>query len=346
MELDRVFAIVRQPPCERSFALAANSSFELPPQSFESDLPPDSRVPSVLGGFEPRDPELVAANPSVWITIRQSLEEQLQQEIGRAEVSETPVALMVIEIDRYGVLGEHDQKFRDDLVGNVASIISRNGRQGDLTRQYGSKEFALVLPGMNTADAYCLAESMREEIEASCVLAGQPPRAVWVTVSIGLALYPRDAKSPRELFAAAVAGMLEAQRNGGNRVVMHSELELTPGTRREQRFLIALPVQIWGMDIDGALFTEDAITVDITTTGAQLQGITHSLQRGCVVGVKHQTSKARYRVVWVGEAGSATGGKVGLQLIDVGKFIWGRALPRIFGDDQFVASRAPRESGG
>ncbi len=326
--------------------MAANSSFELPPQSFGGDLPPDSRVPTVLGGFEPRGPELVAANHSVGMTIRQSLDEQLQQEISRAEVSETPVALMVIEIDHYGVLGEHDQNFRDDLVSNVASIVSRNGRQGDIATQYGSKEFALMLPGMNTADAYCLAESMREEIEGSCMLAGQPPSAAWVTVSIGLALYPRDAKSPRELFAAAVAGMLEAQRNGGNQVVMHSELELTPGTRREQRFLIALPVQLWGMDIDGALFTEDAVTVDITTTGARLQGITRSLQRGCVVGVKHQASKARYRVVWVGEADSATGGQVGLQLIDVGKFIWGRALPRIFGDDQFVAPRAPRESGG
>ena len=179
--------------------MAANSSFELPPQAFGGDLPPDSRVPSVLKGFEPRGPELVAANPSVGMTIRQSLDEQLQQELSRAEVSETPVALMVIEIDRYGVLGEHDQNFRDDLVSNVASIVSRTGRQGDVTTQYGSKEFALTLPGMNTADAYCLAESMREEIEGSCMLAGQPPRAVWVTVSIGLALYPRDAKSPREL---------------------------------------------------------------------------------------------------------------------------------------------------
>ena len=140
--------------------------------------------------------------------------------------------------------------------------------------------------------------------------------------------------------------MLEAQRNGGNRVVLHSELELKPGARREQRLRIALPVQLWGMDLDGALFEQDAVTVDITTTGARIKGITHLLQRGCVVGVKHQNSKARYRVVWVGEAGSATEGQVGLQLIDVGKFIWGRALPRIFGDDQFVAPRAPRESGG
>lgn len=205
--------------------------------------------------------------------------------------------------------------------------------------QYGIKEFAIVLPDTNTAEAYCLAESVREEIESTCLLAGLPPSAVWITVSIGLALFPRDAKSERELFEAAVAGMLEAQHKGGNRVVLHSELELKPGTRREQRLRIALPVQVWGMDLDGAMFEQDAATVDITTTGARLKGITHLLQRGCVVGVKHQSSKARYRVVWVGDAGTPAEGQLGLQLIDVGKFIWGRALPRIFGDNQSASPR-------
>jgi hypothetical protein len=62
--------------------------------------------------------------------------------------------------------------------------------------------------------------------------------------------------------------------------------------------------------------------------------------------VKHQNSKARYRVVWVRDASSATEGEIGLQLIDGGKFIWGRTLPRIFGDDQFAVIRSRPESGG
>ncbi len=98
------------------------------------------------------------------------------------------MALLVIEIDRFGILDDsHGQSFRDDLVRNIASIVSQNGRQGDTAAQYGSKEFALVLPETNTADAYCLAESIREEIEGTCLLAGLPPKAAWVTVSIGLA---------------------------------------------------------------------------------------------------------------------------------------------------------------
>jgi hypothetical protein len=33
-------------------------------------------------------------------------------------------------------------------------------------------------------------------------------------------------------------------------------------------------------------------------------------------------------------------------LIDGGKFIWGRTLPRIFGDDQILATHEREESGG
>jgi diguanylate cyclase (GGDEF)-like protein len=320
--------------------LAANFSFELPLQSFGKDLPIDS-LATIPQRFEPTRPELDAMNPPDSLNMRKRFDEQLRQEITRAGAGGSPLALLVIEIDRFGILEDsHSPTFHDDVAGNVATIVSRNRREGDTEAQYGSKEFAIVLPDTNTADAYCLAESVREEIEGTCLLAGLPPKAVWVTVSIGVALFPRDAKSRRELFAAAVAGMLEAQRAGGNRVVLHSDLEMKPGARREQRLRIALPVQFWGMDLDGALFEQDAVTVDITTTGARLKGITHLLQRGCVVGVKHQNSKARYRVVWVGDAGSATEGQVGLQLIDGGKFIWGRTLPRIFGDDQIAATHS------
>jgi len=325
--------------------VAANSSFEPPFQTYGLDLPLASLATFIPQNSEPHHPELAAANHSPGLKVRQNFDEQVQQEITRAGAKGSPVALMAIEIDRFGILDEvNDQNFRNDVVGNVAAILSRNGRQGDTVAQYGSKEFAVVLPNTDTADAYCLAESVREEIEGTCLLAGMPPKAVWVTVSIGLALFPRDARSTRELFAAAVAGMLEAQRTGGNRVVLHSELELQPGTRREQRLRIAVPVQLWGMDLEGAMFSQDAVAVDITTTGARLTGIAHSLQRGCVVGVKRQNSKARYRVVWVGDASSATEGQIGLQLIDGGKFIWGRTLPRIFGDDQFTAARSRPES--
>lgn len=106
------------------------------------------------------------------------------------------------------------------------------------------------------------------------------------------------------------------------------------GKRRELRHTLALPVRIWGMDATGQMFEEYATTVDVTTTGAHINGIKHPLQRGCVIGVEHRSSRARYRVTWVEIADDGKPGEVGVQLIEPGKFIWGRVIPRVFLDSE------------
>ncbi|HEX8926792.1 MAG TPA: hypothetical protein VF786_13425 [Terriglobales bacterium] len=104
------------------------------------------------------------------------------------------------------------------------------------------------------------------------------------------------------------------------------------GKRLEVRFDMALPVRIWGLDADGKVFEEEATTIDVTTTGARLRGVTRSLHRGCVIGIRHKNSSARYRVTWVGPSENGVEHEIGVQLLEGGKFIWGRVLPRIFID--------------
>jgi len=104
------------------------------------------------------------------------------------------------------------------------------------------------------------------------------------------------------------------------------------GKRLEVRFDMALKVRIWGLDTDGQVFEEEATTIDVTTTGARLRGVTRSLHRGCVIGIRHRNSSARYRVTWVGPAEGGAEREIGVQLLEGGKFIWGRVLPRIFLD--------------
>jgi hypothetical protein len=102
--------------------------------------------------------------------------------------------------------------------------------------------------------------------------------------------------------------------------------------RREVRHSLTVTVRIWGLDVTGQMFEQYATTVDVTTSGAHIAGIKHGLQRGCVIGVEHRSSRARYRVTWVGSTEDGRPGEVGLQLVEKGKFIWGRVIPREFGD--------------
>lgn len=97
-------------------------------------------------------------------------------------------------------------------------------------------------------------------------------------------------------------------------------------TRKDHRTSISLLVTIRGLDSNGRFFKQNARTIDITTTGARLKGITCLLHRGANIGVECGTSSARFRVVWVGAGKCAD--QIGIEILEPGKFIWGIPVPR------------------
>jgi len=99
------------------------------------------------------------------------------------------------------------------------------------------------------------------------------------------------------------------------------------GRRLDDRTPNELSIRIWGMDSAGRPFSSQARTIDITRTGARITGIEHICQKGDVIGIQHGEQKARFRVVWVGNPGSAKAGQVGVHCVESGKYIWGVQLP-------------------
>jgi len=88
----------------------------------------------------------------------------------------------------------------------------------DLAARYGGEEFVLVLVETDAAGALLVAERIRAEVEASSAKGGQP-----LTVSIGIAICPDDAKAHGELLDKADWAMYAAKRAGRNRVLSFSD---------------------------------------------------------------------------------------------------------------------------
>jgi hypothetical protein len=129
------------------------------------------------------------------------------------------------------------------------------------------------------------------------------------------------------------AELIAAKSESGSELEIPSTLRTPLRRRMELRHPLVLPVRIWGLDATGQMFEQNATTVDVTTKGAFLTGVTHRLQRGCVIGVEHRSSRARFRVTWVESTQDDGPRKVGVQLIEAGRFIWGRVVPRVFLDE-------------
>jgi len=91
--------------------------------------------------------------------------------------------------------------------------------------------------------------------------------------------------------------------------------------RREPHTKVALPVRIWGMDSNGSPFVQNVSTVDVSSSGASVSGVTALLKVGEVIGVQHGAEKARFRVTRVSPV-EGGGFDIGLSAVDETKCLW------------------------
>lgn len=108
--------------------------------------------------------------------------------------------------------------------------------------------------------------------------------------------------------------------------------------RYDPRVPANIKVKVRGTDRRGHRFEQTASTVNVSRTGARLDGI------GCVEGSQivevHRGwfRKASFRVVWAGNPGTAEAGQVGLRLLDNEAGFWGLTFP----PSEAVTNTAPR----
>jgi hypothetical protein len=105
------------------------------------------------------------------------------------------------------------------------------------------------------------------------------------------------------------------------------------GRRTEHRIAACLPVVVHGVDDRGNPFTQTASTLNVSASGARLQGLECIGRPGSTIEIEHEDRKALFRVQWIGEQGSSRTGQVGVRCLDAGKYIWGVQLTESGADD-------------
>jgi CheY-like chemotaxis protein len=87
--------------------------------------------------------------------------------------------------------------------------------------------------------------------------------------------------------------------------------------RREERVSLRLRTVVSGVDRRGKVFREVADTLDFSTLGARLSGLSSELSPGSIVSLLQGDRCARFRVTWVGQDQTPTEGQIGLHCIEV-----------------------------
>lgn len=99
------------------------------------------------------------------------------------------------------------------------------------------------------------------------------------------------------------------------------------GRRREPRKEIQAAVRIFGTNRSGQVFSEKAVTVNVSQQGAELSGVQSTLNLDDIIGLSYGKNRVHFRVKWVGEPGTPKAGHVGLLNISPEKPLWDFPLP-------------------
>ena len=153
------------------------------------------------------------------IANRRHFEEVLEVEWRRGFRAKTPVALMMIDIDRFKPYNDtFGHRAGDGCLTRVASVLDDLAqRAGDLVARYGGDEFAAILAGTDLSGAAEVAERLRAAVEPLAIESGDTHPGIAVTVSVGVASgVPGEVVSPDALLGAADSALYEAKRAGRN----------------------------------------------------------------------------------------------------------------------------------
>jgi len=151
---------------------------------------------------------------------RRSFDLRLELELKRAQRTNQPLSLMLLDLDHFKQVNDvHGHQAGDGVLRAVASALAANVRDElELVARYGGEEFAIVLPGCRAEDALLAAERLRATVAALHDL------PVAVTASIGIATWPRNGLDGDAVVSAADGALYEAKRAGRDRVILSTAL--------------------------------------------------------------------------------------------------------------------------
>jgi len=142
------------------------------------------------------------------------LQDRIAQAVAKAEREEGRFAVLFMDLDGFKHVNDaYGHQTGDALLVQMAARIRSMMRAHDTLSRLGGDEFVMVLDDALPEDAAAFAERLLVAARLPFVMDGIEAR---VSCSVGIALFPEDARDERALMASADAAMYHAKENGRN----------------------------------------------------------------------------------------------------------------------------------
>ena len=153
-----------------------------------------------------------------------SFEERLKAEINQANRKNSPLSLIMIDIDNFKNYNDSlGHPAGDQALRQLGRILKDVSREGDVVNRYGGEEFSIILPDVPKDLVYVLAERLRERVEQEPFYREEVQPNGRLTISLGGATLPDDANDFDRLVRCADEALYYSKENGRNRFTLYAK---------------------------------------------------------------------------------------------------------------------------
>lgn len=150
---------------------------------------------------------------------RRYMEETLEREFIQAARNRKPLSIIILDVDFFKQFNDiYGHKVGDLFLIELANLLTKSIRKGDIVCRYGGEEFLIILPDAPGSNAIELAEVIRARVDRELRIVHNEE---WlpITISLGTAAYPDNGNSPEQVMKAADDALYKAKAQGRNSAV-------------------------------------------------------------------------------------------------------------------------------
>lgn len=146
-------------------------------------------------------------------------QESLSRLLRQATISNQTFSILMMDLDNFKETNDTFGHLAGDAVlRSVGQTLLEVTRKDDVAARYGGEEFAVLLNGLDSHQARMVAERIRSLVEKKPVYDESIVEPVRITVSIGIATFPKHSRNHKELLNIADLALYRAKQAGKNRI--------------------------------------------------------------------------------------------------------------------------------
>ena len=172
-------------------------------------------------------------DPLTGLHNRRYYNDLLDYEIDRSARHNHEFSVLMIDLDNFKYINDsYGHLCGDRVLREIALIMKKCFRKGDVVSRFGGDEFSVILPETPHANAMVVAESVRNKIRELKFYDDEGQQSFRVSSSIGLISYPKNAKTITEIVSGADIALYQAKGSGKDFVVAFDSTENSIASKR------------------------------------------------------------------------------------------------------------------